>query len=258
MNATSTSSDANLERRNEQQRKLNFDACYNARDLGGIETADGQQIRWGAFVRADSLCRLTPQGRASLIEHGIRTVIDLRMPTELAQDPNPFFGAEDMGYNHVSLVNPTHTTALEQAMISDGMLAWNLRLLDLGGADIVQALRTIAHAPEGGVLFHCFAGKDRTGLVAMFLLSLAGVTPERIAEDYHESNLYLATFNEDFVARFDEPAVKDRVRKNLNSGYDNMMLIQSYLRDNYSGPEAYLLQHGITSKEIEAIRRRLI
>ena len=241
-----------------RKRKLDFDACYNARDLGGIETMDGQQVRWGAFVRADSLFRLTPEGRASLLAHGIRTIIDLRMHTELEQEPNPLSGTQEIRYNHVSLVNPQHTTALEQALITKGMLAWNLNLLDLGGDDIAQALRTIAAAPEGGVLFHCFAGKDRTGLIAMFLLSLAGVSPERIAEDYHESNMHLAQFNETFVARFSDPEIQERVRNNLNSGYDNMMLIQTYLQENYGGPEAYLLKHGLTTAELAAIRQRLI
>ena len=241
-----------------RNRKLNFDACYNARDLGGIETSDGQQICWGAFVRADNLFRLTPEGRASLLAHGIRTIIDLRMLNELEKEPNPLANAEEVIYNHISLVNPQHSGVLERAVVTEGMLAWNLNVLELGGADIVEAMRAIANAPEGGVLFHCFAGKDRTGLIAMFLLSLAGVSPTRIAEDYHESNQYLSAFNEDYVARFSDPLVQQRVRDNLNSGFDNMMLIQTHIQEKYGGPEAYLLKHGLTEAEIEAIRQRLL
>ena len=239
-------------------RKLNFDACYNARDLGGIETSDGQQIRWGAFVRADNLFRLTPEGCASLLAHGIRTIIDLRMLNELEKEPNPLAGSDDVIYNHISLVNPQYSVVLERAVVTEGMLVWNLTVLELGGADIVEAMRAIANAPEGGVLFHCFAGKDRTGLIAMFLLSLAGVSPTRIAEDYHESNQYLSAFNEDYIARFSDPAVQQRVRDNLNSGFDNMMLIQTHIYEKYGGPEAYLLKHGLTEDELAVIRQRLI
>ncbi|MEO7908190.1 MAG: tyrosine-protein phosphatase [Roseiflexaceae bacterium] len=57
---------------------MNWDACYNARDLGGYVTADGRRTRWRAFVRADNLSRLTPDGQSALIEYGVRTMIDLR------------------------------------------------------------------------------------------------------------------------------------------------------------------------------------
>src|SRR5215217_5485841 len=74
----------------QQARLLRWEACYNARDLGGYATADGGQTRWGAFVRADNLSRLTPSGRAALLNYGVRTVIDLRRAAELQINPNPF------------------------------------------------------------------------------------------------------------------------------------------------------------------------
>ena len=76
--------------RNESDRHLHWDACYNARDLGGYATADGGYTRWGAFVRADNLSRLTPAGQSALIAYGVRTVIDLRRAGELTIDLNPF------------------------------------------------------------------------------------------------------------------------------------------------------------------------
>src|SRR5436190_18952958 len=71
-------------------RRLRWDACYNTRDLGGYVTADGGYTRWGAFVRADNLSRLTPAGQSALIEYGVRTVIELRRADELTIDLNPF------------------------------------------------------------------------------------------------------------------------------------------------------------------------
>lgn len=80
----------------EPVRRLAWDACYNVRDLGGYETTDGRRIRRGQFLRADDLCRLSAQGRAALVAYGVRTVVDLRSPSELARAPHPFaVGAPD-------------------------------------------------------------------------------------------------------------------------------------------------------------------
>lgn len=72
------------------QRQLSFPTCYNVRDLGGLNTAKGAITRWKAFVRADSLFRLTPESQQAFLDYGIRTVIDLRFINELEEEPNPF------------------------------------------------------------------------------------------------------------------------------------------------------------------------
>src|SRR5205823_6923920 len=71
-------------------RHLTWDACYNARDVGGYPTNSGGRTRWRALVRADNLHRLTPEGQAALREYGVRTIIDLRLAGELERHPSPF------------------------------------------------------------------------------------------------------------------------------------------------------------------------
>src|SRR5829696_7028672 len=94
-------------------RRLDWDACYNARDVGGYPLAGGGQTGWGRFVRADNLRRLSARGRAALLASGVRTVIDLRSPFELGIDPYPFPPAEsaeaDPGlptYRNLPVLNP--------------------------------------------------------------------------------------------------------------------------------------------------------
>jgi len=71
-------------------RRLTWDACYNAREVGGYPTADGGTLAWRRLVRTDNLSRLTPFGQAALVEYGVRTIIDLRDPSELAMEPHAF------------------------------------------------------------------------------------------------------------------------------------------------------------------------
>ena len=71
-------------------RYLAWEACYNARDVGGYPAGNGRRIRWRALVRADNLHRLTLDGQAALRDYGVRTIIDLRLAHELERHPNPF------------------------------------------------------------------------------------------------------------------------------------------------------------------------
>ena len=71
-------------------RQLAWDACYNARDLGGLPTIDGGQTCWQAVIRTDLLNRLTAPGQCALVDYGVRTIIDLRGPKEVAEEPSPF------------------------------------------------------------------------------------------------------------------------------------------------------------------------
>ena len=248
---------SNLESQKSQTRKLDFDACYNARDLGGYATAQGTPTRWGSFVRADSLYRLTPQGKSNLLAHGVRTVIDLRQSEELVREPNPFHGSGELNFVHLSLIEPKNNPVLEGAITGSGMLSWNLKMLEISRNEIAHAMRTIAHAPEGGVLFHCYAGKDRTGLMSMFLLALAGVPQQTIAEDYDESNKHLVELNQALLVRFSDETTRAHVLSNLLSGTENMLKIQTHLGEQYGGAERYLLEGGLSADEIDRIRARL-
>src|SRR5688572_31236468 len=83
---------------NEATRALAWDACLNVRDLGGLVTVDGRRVRRGALVRSDQLCRLSDCGRAALVAHGVRTVIDLRNPAEVERDPDPIWHEHGVDY----------------------------------------------------------------------------------------------------------------------------------------------------------------
>lgn len=238
-------------------RQLSFPNCFNVRDLGGLPTARGATTRWQAFVRADSPYRLTHDSQHALLDYGVRTVIDLRSDIELEEEPNPFRADERVTYHHVSIIDPRDAERLSAAIREQGMLAWNRLMLDIASGTIGRVMQAIAAAPDGGVMFHCYAGKDRTGLMAMLLLSLAGVSDEDVASDYAESNQYLDALNTRTLARFPDE-IKPRVRANLLSGHDNMCQILDHLHARYGDARQYLLSAGLSAVEIERILKRLV
>lgn len=187
----------------ERQRHLPWQGCFNVRDVGGYPTVDGGRTRWGALIRSDDLGRLTPEGEASLVDYGVRTIVDLRSGWEL-EAPHPFrpvapptgeaTGADVPAYLNLTLrdLDDAH---LDRALNASSSVAEAYCLfLDHGAASFARIARAFTDAPPGGVLVHCAAGKDRTGLIVAVLLALAGVRDDAIVADYRLTEERLRPF----------------------------------------------------------------
>lgn len=167
-----------------QDRTLVADGLRNARDLGGLRRTDGTATPRGRFFRSESVDRLTDRGWEDVQAAGIRTVVDLRTPSERSQDANrrPSW-VTTIAVDHDDLQD----TVFWGDFWANGLVGTPLyygphleRKPDRTGA----ALRALARAEPGGVLFHCAGGRDRTGIVALALLTLADVEPAEIVADY--------------------------------------------------------------------------
>src|SRR5215217_2076972 len=156
-------------------RHLEWEGCFNVRDLGGLPVKGGGTTRWGAVVRADALDELTAAGWAALVAHGVRTVIDLRNDDERHEDAAPrppevttvhlpLDAVEDREFWDVWDSGPQFGTPLYYGP--------HLERFPERSARVVAA---IAEAPPGGVAFHCGGGRDRAGQIAMLVLALVGV-----------------------------------------------------------------------------------
>ena len=85
------------------RRAVSVEGAYNVRDLGGYETRDGRTTRWGKYLRADTLMNLTPAGVQTLVDYGVRNIIDLRRSNDLQFRPSPFIGNESVTYYHQNM-----------------------------------------------------------------------------------------------------------------------------------------------------------
>lgn len=242
---------------NADPRHLPWDACLNVRDLGGFTTRDGHQTRWRTLVRADNLCRLTWHGRTALVRYGIKTVIDLRFPSELALEHDPFSRPEldQVRRLKLPLLSEAFRTSWNHRMTGHESDLLTLATCRANFAAVIQA---VADAPEGGVLFYCHAGKDRTGQVAAVLLALLGVDHELINADHVASDRYLEPLYEAWIGQADDPAVRARGASHLRLDPAQMRQTLAALNDAYGGAESYLLASGVTPGSIGRVRRRLL
>jgi len=163
---------------------LDWEGGIHARDLGGLPAAGGRETRRGALVRAGAVDRLTGRGWAAVEAHGVRTVIDLRNPDEIGTDAAPRPDAITTVWLPLDGMQDREFWDIWSRTEAFGTPLYYRPFLERFPDRADEVLATIAHAPAGGVLFHCGRGRDRAGLVSMLVLSAVGVEPEAIADDY--------------------------------------------------------------------------
>jgi protein-tyrosine phosphatase len=167
-------------------RQVTLETCQNFRDLGGYETEGGGHVRWGRLFRADTLHRLSEPDRAVLAGLGLRTVIDLRATDEVARNGWAPLAGSSVTYHHLPMVDEMMGPAREGPRPEIPSEPGAAYIEMLGGARPAIARAVTVLARPGGVpaVFHCTAGKDRTGILAAVVLGALGVADELIVQDY--------------------------------------------------------------------------
>lgn len=174
----------------EPRRLVELDAVHNFRDLGGYEIADGRTIGWGRLFRADGLYRLTDADVDIIDAIGVRTVVDLRSAVELDQHGHFPFDRLPVSFHHLPILDATWQledmpTVPDTEQGSIDFLTWAYDDMLTSGADrFARAFHLMAVPGAIPAVFHCAAGKDRTGILAALILGGLGVDHEVIVADY--------------------------------------------------------------------------
>ena len=234
------------------ERLLTFPALLNARDLGGYPTVDGGQTRWRSLLRSDDLAQLTPVGVQALAEFGVETVLDLRWTEEIALNPSPIGAhAPQIRYIHSSLLASTPAQWRELSKSCEKEL-WKCVVLEKVRPQLATVLKVIAAAPAGPLLFHCVAGKDRTGIIAALMLTLAEVKPAAIAADYAESTQMLG---DAYLKRYKDADPQD-VLENVRCPEEGVHNMLAYLKGE-GGIREYFKKIGLDEMQTARLRARL-
>jgi protein-tyrosine phosphatase len=172
---------------NHPRRLIGLEAVHNFRDLGGYPTAGGRSTKWRTLFRSDGLYRLRGADDMSrVMQLGLKSVIDLR--TEREQREQGIFPTDDIEvtFHHLSIVDVTWSDT-ETPEFDDEVefLVWGYRdMLEIGSSRFADAMHVLAQTDSLPAVFHCAAGKDRTGVLAALLLSSLGVDDAHICADY--------------------------------------------------------------------------
>jgi len=249
----------------DDRRAVVLDGVHNFRDLGGYP-ADGGTTRWGLVYRADGLGRLTPEDVAVLRDRGLGTVIDLRTDAELAERGRFPVDLHDVTFHHLPVLDRTwQATDVPDVENAHDFLMWAYRdMLRVGAPKIADALHIIADPEVTPVVFHCAAGKDRTGLVAAMLLAVLGVPDDYIAADYGRTEEGMRKMRAAWAKFAAEQGDAERARLSsapafyFESPPAVMAELLGELRAQFGSVVDYVRSLGVTDDEIAALRRRLI
>ena len=252
------------------KRHIPLASIQNLRDLGGYSTADGRTTRWGTFLRSAGMSKLNRDDQQTMVDYGVGAVVDLRSHQKIKDEPNPFADHDDVVYHHFDFWGDRMTGYQS----SPASLTQDAKLADLYRAGfpaceaiIGEIMTTLADGGDHATVFHCGAGKDRTGMIAALLLGLAGVPNQTIAADY--------ALTEDYL---DEP-LRDHSNPDPmfmpGAGLDNaevaelplyfhsclpgtMAMALAFLDDEYGGVEAYVRKTGLSDTQINQLRSKFV
>jgi protein-tyrosine phosphatase len=203
-----------------------------------------------------------------MIDYGVTTVIDLRTESEVKgsagppfsdfQNSSPISSPEREAestlpvHQHLPLIDDATAPVINKAQAMPKRYAL---MLDRRQAALGTIFNAIAGA-DGPVLFHCFAGKDRTGLVAAMMLSLAGVDPAAIGADYAETDTHLASRYVEWLAKA-APERLEAMRDELRCPPEWMLSTLDYLERRWGGVESYLEAAGVAPANIDRLTAKL-
>ena len=233
------------------RRAIDWDGFYNTRDLGGLPTRSGGATRHGAFIRSAGLRFVTDAGWGAARDFGIRTIVDLRNDDEIGRDKR--LAPPDLARVEVPLDDVADVQFWDQ-MYNEGIAGSPLyyRPFLARSPERCAAAVTALARTDGGVLFHCAVGRDRTGLISLLLLALANVEPSAIAEDYALSTAALIPLFAAMRVNDQGPFVEAALRSRGTT-------IRSAILEVLEGfdAERYLLDAGVSATDLEVIRGRL-
>ncbi|MDO4555533.1 MAG: tyrosine-protein phosphatase [Lachnospiraceae bacterium] len=228
--------------------RLPLEKAYNVRDLGGYPGEKGRATKYHSFLRTDDLSEITTKDKAFLKSYGVTAAIDLRGVEEAEKYPNPFRDDPDVNYINLPFITEGIIDMRKIQIVGFHVPTFYKQLID--SHELVLKIMKFIIAQKGCVLFHCMAGKDRTGVVAMILLGLCGVGREDIIANYQITRTYLKG-HVDLHLREELADLEFSRPEWMAEAYD-------YLMEKYETMEDYLMEVGLSKTEIKKLKRKLI
>ncbi|MDN5574930.1 MAG: tyrosine-protein phosphatase [Pediococcus sp.] len=250
-----------------KERLLDIDGSVNFRELGGYTTQDGRTIKWQKLLRSGDLSRLTAKDVKKLANYGLHYDIDLRSPSEaswlkdrlpdntiyrsypvypIAQNdhsdlPKVPENSDNADYSHpyaLMILNP------------QSQLAFKIMFQDMLKND----------QPKQSLLFHCAAGKDRTGVAGFLILTALGVDYDTIKQDYILTNIVYSTFDQDTLRKRLQNDKAEEFVNQMNAAFqvqgDTLDVAKQAILDNYGDYGNYFVKAmGLSEADLNDLRR---
>jgi len=229
---------------------IRLDGAANVRDIGGHSTLDGGTVRHGEVFRGDSPHRLTMRDVAVLEALGLRSTLDLRRPDEIAW----------LGDGPIAeVVEVTSRLPLDlEALEGDSLFDRYRRFVEERSASLAEGVRFLANPAHRPTLVHCFAGKDRTGVLVALTLGLLGVAPEEIVADYRATDEVTPEFLSLAATELAEIYQLSSSSALVRADGDAMERLVTWILEAHGSFEDWARTAALGDEEIEHLREELV
>jgi protein-tyrosine phosphatase len=244
-------------------RIIPFEEILNFRDLGGYKARGGRSIAWRRIYRSGEMHVATDSDISRLKDEiKLKTVIDLRSASRQEITGVGRLGKTGVKFYSVpiSMVNETEIAQklLQSFTNSAELYIYRIRSKEYGRG-VIEALEIIASPANHPLVFHCNAGKDRSGIVAAILLSVLGVSDEDIVNDFALTALSLKKF----IERWDNDPKTAYIHKQLPAFHkdarpEEMTVLLTELRKEYGSAEGYLKTNGADASLVKRLEKALL
>lgn len=237
-------------------RRLPLDGAHNFRDLGGYTNSHGQQVRWGRLYRSDRLSNLSDEDLKFIQRLNLQSIIDLRSQGERSAAPSRLPDGHTIETHIVPVFEDgAFVDALWRAVASgevlgkdlhDIMVEANRNFITRHSNAFKNFMQIVSQPVQTPLMFHCMAGKDRTGFGAALILSILDVPMDDILKDYLETNTHLAANAEvkyqDLKDRIGSSASYEDLQPILGVHEDYLNAAFELIKAEYGGLEDYLFK----------------
>lgn len=241
------------------KRSIDLDGCVNFRDLGGYPTADGRRLRWRLLFRSDALHSLSAADVTRLRDElGLSDIIDLRSTFELNSEGRGPLAEQPIVFHHTPLFdgNPSATDrgAAAEMTLGDRYVG----MMEMAQGKIVNVVRILAKARRGAV-YHCAAGKDRTGVISAVLLGALGVPDELIVADYALSGERI----DEIIARVMsmkgyQDTLHEMPEDTLHAHPVSMETVIARVSEKWGSMADYLRDGGLAEVDVRRLREKCL
>jgi protein-tyrosine phosphatase len=241
------------------KRSIDLDGCVNFRDLGGYPTAGGRHLRWRLLFRSDALHALSPSDVSRLRgELALSDIVDLRSTFELNSEGRGPLGEHPIEFHHTPLFDGD-PSAGDRGTVAEMTLGDRyVGMMEMAQRQIVNVLRILANAP-GGAVYHCAAGKDRTGVISAVLLGVLGVPDELIVADYALSGERIDEIIERVMSmKGYHNTLHDMPEDTLHALPESMETVLARVGEKWGSMEDFLRGGGLDQDDLDRLRSKCL
>ena len=237
-------------------KRYRFSEVFNFRDMGGLYAGNGKAVKWNLLFRSDKLNGVLKEEWEVIKKAGAKTIIDMRSEEEVKMFPDNC--PKDFNYIHFPLVEDNlsfnNISSPSMQAFAESVAEGYKNIVLSHGENLAEVINIIADSvKDGGVLFHCTSGKDRTGAVASVLYYMLGVSEEDIIADYEVSYTYNKNRADKFMNDF--PQYRKYRSVVLSEAETMCELIKLYKDKDI---ENYLISKGMKKQSLEYLKEILL